>query len=60
GATLDPAELRAFASRRMAGFMVPRYVEIVDKLPRSELGKVEPLKLKTMGPGVWDAEAKKI
>jgi crotonobetaine/carnitine-CoA ligase len=59
GVTLDPAEVRAFAAARMAGFMVPRYVEIVDKLPRSELCKIEPLKLKTMGPGVWDAEAKK-
>ena len=59
GATLDPAEVRDFAIQRMAPFMVPRYVEIVDKLPRSELGKVEPLKLKTMGPGVWDAEATK-
>ncbi len=59
GAALDPAEVRAFAGARMAGFMVPRYVEIVDTLPRSELGKVEPLKLKTMGPGVWDAEATK-
>ncbi|MBL6751239.1 MAG: AMP-binding protein, partial [Nevskia sp.] len=35
GATLDPAELIQYCVPRMAHFMVPRYVWVVDELPRT-------------------------
>ncbi|MFN0042278.1 MAG: AMP-binding protein [Alphaproteobacteria bacterium] len=59
GAELDPAEIHDFATRRMARFMVPRYIEIVTRLPRSELGKIESLRLKSAGLDIWDAEKRK-
>jgi fatty-acyl-CoA synthase len=40
GATIDPDELRAYLSERMARYKVPRYVLTWDELPRSAYGKV--------------------
>ncbi|KAL6907404.1 hypothetical protein ACP4OV_002443 [Aristida adscensionis] len=46
----------AFCSKRMARFMVPKKVEVVDALPRNALGKVEKVKLRevarTLAPTV--------
>ncbi|HEV7977646.1 AMP-binding protein [Amycolatopsis sp.] len=58
GMTVDPAELRWFAGRRLAGFAVPRYFETVDALPLTETGKVRKTELRTrgVGPATWDAE----
>ncbi len=36
GVTVDPAALIAFLEERMPRFMVPRYVEVMDDLPRNE------------------------
>jgi crotonobetaine/carnitine-CoA ligase len=41
GAELDPADLIGFLIPRMAHFMVPRYVRIVELLPRTPTQKVE-------------------
>jgi long-chain acyl-CoA synthetase len=40
GATADADELTAFARRRLAGYKLPRIVELVDELPRTASGKV--------------------
>jgi o-succinylbenzoate---CoA ligase len=40
GAETTSEELRAFASERLAGFKVPKAVELVDDLPRTESGKL--------------------
>ncbi|MHB8188215.1 MAG: long-chain-fatty-acid--CoA ligase [Dermatophilaceae bacterium] len=40
GATIDPERVRAFARERLTGYKVPRRVDIVDDLPRSQIGKV--------------------
>jgi long-chain acyl-CoA synthetase len=40
GAHLDPEGLRAWARERLAGPKVPRVIEVVDELPRSETGKL--------------------
>jgi acyl-CoA synthetase (AMP-forming)/AMP-acid ligase II len=37
---LDEGELRAWARERLAGFKVPRHVDMVDELPRTATGKV--------------------
>lgn len=60
GARLDPAELIAFLSERLPRFMVPRYLEVVDALPRTATGKVSKQQLR--GTGVtertWSAPAR--
>ncbi|MGH2697835.1 MAG: AMP-binding protein [Actinomycetota bacterium] len=40
GASVSPAELRAFAAERLAPFKVPRYVEVVDDLPHTPTGRI--------------------
>jgi O-succinylbenzoic acid--CoA ligase len=40
GATVAPEELRAFCASRLAGFKVPKAVEIIERLPRTESGKL--------------------
>ena len=58
GAALDPAGLVEFLAPRMAYFMVPRYVEIVNALPKTQTGKVRKYALRERGlaPGTWDRE----
>ena len=38
--TVDAEDLIAWSRERMAGFKVPRFVEIVDALPVNATGKV--------------------
>ena len=59
GAALDPAALIGFLTPRMAYFMVPRYVEVVDALPKTQTGKIRKYTLRERGltPGTWDREA---
>jgi long-chain acyl-CoA synthetase len=40
GATIDTAQVRAYARERLAGYKVPRRVVIVQDLPRSHIGKI--------------------
>lgn len=40
GGSVTPEEVMAFAKERLANFKVPRYVEVVDALPRNLSGKV--------------------
>ncbi len=55
-ATLDPAALLAFLEPRMAHFMVPRFVRIVEDLPKTPTEKVEKHRLRDEGvtPDTWD------
>jgi crotonobetaine/carnitine-CoA ligase len=46
GAKLSEPELIAFLSPRMAKFMVPRYVEFLDALPKTATGKVRKAQLR--------------
>jgi crotonobetaine/carnitine-CoA ligase len=59
GERLDPVELTRFLLPRMARFMVPRYVRIVEALPKTPTAKVEKAKLRADGitPDTWDREA---
>jgi crotonobetaine/carnitine-CoA ligase len=59
GAVFDPEELIAFLRPRMAHFMIPRYVRVVDALPRTPTAKIEKVKLRQEGltGDVWDREA---
>ncbi len=56
---LDYPELLDFCSARMPYFCVPRYVEIVDELPKTIIGRVRKdiLRGRGLGPGTWDRES---
>jgi crotonobetaine/carnitine-CoA ligase len=58
GASLDPAELIAFLTPRMAHFMVPRYIRIVPDLPKTPTQKVQKHLLRSEGitADTWDRE----
>lgn len=57
-ATLDYGELLDFCAERMPYFCVPRYVEIVDEIPKTIIGRVRKDLLRTRGVGsdTWDRE----
>ena len=56
GATLDHRELLDHCASRMPYYAVPRYIEVVDDLPRSPIGRVQKFELKEAGitPGTFD------
>ena len=58
-AVLDPVALIEFLVPRMAYFMIPRYVEVTDALPKTRTGKIRKYTLRERGltPGTWDREA---
>ena len=55
---LDYAELLDFCGARMPYFCVPRYVEIVDDLPKTIIGRVrkDQLRIRGVSPNAWDRE----
>lgn len=57
GVSVDFAELRAFASERLAAFKVPRYWQSVDELPRTPTQRIAKHLLPAgHPPDEWDAE----
>jgi crotonobetaine/carnitine-CoA ligase len=58
GQTLDPAELVRHCEERMAKFMVPRYIEFRQELPKTETHRIQKSGLKHDGVGsnTWDRE----
>jgi crotonobetaine/carnitine-CoA ligase len=55
-----PSELLAFLEGRLPKFMLPRYVNVVEDLPRNATtGRVRKSELRAAGvtPGTWDATA---
>ncbi|OBG29773.1 AMP-binding protein [Mycobacterium sp. E3198] len=58
GATLDCAELLDFCAARMPYFCVPRFVEIVNELPKNVIGRIRKDLLRSRGvnEATWDRE----
>jgi crotonobetaine/carnitine-CoA ligase len=58
GTQLRPEELIAFCEGRLAAFAVPRFIDVVDTLPRTGTQKIQTLELKARGrtPTTWDRE----
>jgi len=56
GEHIDPQALTAYCEGRLPYFAIPRYVDVVDELPRTENGKIQKFKLRERGvtPGTWD------
>ena len=59
GMVLMPAELVSFCESRLPYFAIPRYVDIVADLPRTENGKVKKFKLREQGvnASTWDRQS---
>lgn len=49
GATVDPDEVIAWAKERMAAYKYPRYVEVVEELPKTTTGKILRRELRARG-----------
>src|SRR5208337_3775374 len=57
GARFAPEELIGFCRERMAYYAVPRYVEVVDELPKTGTQRIQYAALKQRGIGnAWDRE----
>ena len=56
GSTFDPGDLVAFIAARVPRFMVPRYIAVVDAIPRLPTEKVDKQALKQVAVQ-WDTEA---
>jgi carnitine-CoA ligase len=58
-AEVDYAELLDFCSARMPYFCVPRYLEVLDVIPKNVIGRVRKdlLRSRGLGAGAWDREA---
>lgn len=62
---LEPEDLAAFCEERLPRFMVPRYVEFVDALPRTPTDKVAKYQLRAVGDRgltatTWDQEQRSL
>jgi crotonobetaine/carnitine-CoA ligase len=59
GEHVDPAALVAYCAERIAPFKVPRYVRLLDELPRSAAkGEIERHRLRELGTHLaWDSQA---
>ncbi len=59
GKTLDPKELIEFLEDKLAYFAIPRYVRVMDELPKTETHRVIKKKMQEIGvtEDTWDAEA---
>lgn len=57
GAVIDPADVVRFCAQRAARHMVPRYVDVVDELPRTPTAKVrkEVLRERGLTPTTFDS-----
>jgi crotonobetaine/carnitine-CoA ligase len=59
GQTIDPEALLHFLVDRMAYFMVPRYIRVLDELPKTPSAKVQKhlLRAEAITVDTWDREA---
>jgi crotonobetaine/carnitine-CoA ligase len=57
GSSIDPAELHAFLTGRMPRFMLPRYIDVVDAVPRNHVNKPARAELRDrpLAADTWDA-----
>ena len=59
GRPIEPSAIRSFLEGKLAHYALPRYVEVVDELPKTGTHRVQKHSLKKRGVGdsTWDAEA---
>ena len=59
GARLDPVGFTRYCNERMPYFMVPRYLDVVEEVPKTPTGKMEKYRLRERGVtgATWDRVA---
>ena len=59
GCDIDPRDLAEYLIPRMPHYMVPRYVRIMDALPKTPTNKLQKFAIRDAGitPDTWDREA---
>jgi len=59
GAEIDPLSLSEYLADRMPYYMVPRYIRVVEALPKTPTEKVQKAELRAVGitDDTWDREA---
>jgi crotonobetaine/carnitine-CoA ligase len=59
GKAVDPLELHAFCKQNLPRYAVPRYIEVVESLPKTPTERVDKGKVRDRGltEAAWDAEA---
>jgi crotonobetaine/carnitine-CoA ligase len=59
GATLEPYELVQYCEAKMAYFMIPRYIRVMDFFPKTGTERTMKYQLKAAGvtPDTWDRQA---
>ena len=59
GKRLEPQELMHYCETHMAYFMIPRYVRLIEALPKTGTERTMKYQLKAEGitPDTWDREA---
>ena len=59
---MEHAELLDFCSARMPYFCVPRYLEVLDEIPKNVIGRVrkDVLRSRGLGVGAWDREVTRL
>ena len=62
GTSIEPQDLCADLEGRMARFMVPRYIEIIDELPKTQATQriiKADLRQRGLGPHTWDRQSQR-
>lgn len=54
GKILTPEAIYTYCEENMARFMLPRYIEVRDMIPYTEVGKLEYEKIRNIDKHVWD------
>jgi crotonobetaine/carnitine-CoA ligase len=59
GASIDPLEMIRFLVPRLPYFMVPRYVRVMDDIPKTATNKLRKVEIRDAGvtADTWDREA---
>ncbi|MBS1843130.1 MAG: AMP-binding protein [Actinobacteria bacterium] len=57
GASLQAPVLHSFLAENAPRFMVPRYIRVLDELPKTDTGKIKKAELREVGSAqAWDSE----
>jgi crotonobetaine/carnitine-CoA ligase len=61
GQAIDAAEIARHCESRLPRFAIPRYIDVVAELPRTENGKVQKFRLRERGvtAAAWDRDARR-
>ena len=59
GIVLEPAALFAFFKKSLPYYAIPRFVELMEELPKNPVGRIQKFTLRERGltPQTWDLDA---